>query len=110
MPNLVTFEQIFHIFLGRLGMQVDYAKTDLVVTARNTRTRVHVLHNNIYFFHDISCFISTVNSVIDQYNCHEDMPSFGEGGCDRLKALKGALFSFDLTNSSTNSGLWLFKP
>ena len=32
------------------------------------------------------------NSVIHQYICHEDMPSFGEGGCDRLKALKGALF------------------
>ena len=30
--------------------------------------------------------------------------------CDRLKALKGALFSFDLTNSSANSSLWLFKP
>ena len=26
MPNLVTFEQLFDIFLGRLGMQVDYAK------------------------------------------------------------------------------------
>ena len=32
------------------------------------------------------------NSVIHQHICHEDMPSFGEGGCDRLKALKGALF------------------
>ena len=42
MPILVTFEQLFRIFLGRLGMQVDFAKTDLVVTARNTRTRVHV--------------------------------------------------------------------
>ena len=42
MPNLVTFEQLFHIFLGRLGMQVVYAKTNLVVTARNMRTRVHV--------------------------------------------------------------------
>ena len=42
MPNLVTFEQLFHIFLGRLEMQVDFVKTDLVVTAQNTRTRVHV--------------------------------------------------------------------
>ena len=42
MPNLVTLKQLFHIFLGRLGMQVDFAKTDLVVTARNTRTCVHV--------------------------------------------------------------------
>ena len=33
MPNLVTFEQLFHIFLEHLGMQVDYVKTDLVVTA-----------------------------------------------------------------------------
>ena len=32
------------------------------------------------------------NSVIHQYICHEDMPSLGEGGCDKLKALKGALF------------------
>ena len=36
--------------------------------------------------------MSTVGSVLHQYNCHEDMSSFGEGGCDRLKALKGALF------------------
>ena len=36
------------------------------------------------------------NSVIHQYICHEDMPSFGEGGCDRLKALKGALFCLTL--------------
>ena len=42
MPNLVTFEQLFHIFLGHLGMQVDYAKTDLIVTAQNTRMCVHV--------------------------------------------------------------------
>ena len=42
MPNLVTFEQLFCIFLGRLGMQVAFAKTDLVVTARNMHTRVHV--------------------------------------------------------------------
>ena len=42
MPNLVTFEQLFRIFLGRLGMQVNYAKTNLFVTVRNTRTRVHV--------------------------------------------------------------------
>ena len=42
MPNLVIFEQLFHIFMGRLEMQVDYMKTDLVVTARNMRTRVHV--------------------------------------------------------------------
>ena len=42
MPNLVTFEPLFRIFLGRLGMQVDYVKTDLVVTTRNERTRVHV--------------------------------------------------------------------
>ena len=42
MPNLVTFEQLFRIFPGLLGMQVNYAKTDLVVTVRNTRTHVHV--------------------------------------------------------------------
>ena len=42
MPNLVTFEQLFHIFLERLGMQVNYAKTDLVVTVQNTRVCVHV--------------------------------------------------------------------
>ena len=54
MPNLVTFEQLFHIFLGHLGMQVDFAKTNLVVTARNKRTRVHVSNNDIYFFHNIS--------------------------------------------------------
>ena len=53
MPNLVTFEQLFHIFLGHLGMQVDYAKTDLVVTERNTRMRVHVQKDVIYFFVDI---------------------------------------------------------
>ena len=29
--------------------------------------------------------------------------------CDRLKALKGALFRLDLTNSLTNLGSWLFK-
>ena len=33
MPNLVTFEQLFRIFLGRLGMQVDFAKTNLILTA-----------------------------------------------------------------------------
>ena len=42
------------------------------------------------------------DSVIHQYNCHEDMPSFGEGGCDRLNALKGALFRLTLlTHSQT---------
>ena len=56
------------------------------------RTRIHVLNNDISSFHDISCFITIIDSVIHQYICHEDMPSFGEGGCDRLKALKGALF------------------
>ena len=32
--------------------------------------------------------------------------------CDRLKVegSEGGPFLFDLTNSSTNSGLWLFKP
>ena len=73
-------------------MHVDHAKNNLVITARNTRTRVHVQNNDIYFFHDIQWFISTADSVIHQYSCHEDMPSFGEGGSDRLKALKGALF------------------
>ena len=58
MPNLVTFEQLFDIFLGRLGMQVNNVKTDLVATVRNTRS---------YLFHNISCFIPTVNSVIHQY-------------------------------------------
>ena len=42
MPNLVTFEQLFHILLGHLGMQIDYVKTDLIVTAQNMRMHVHV--------------------------------------------------------------------
>ena len=37
------------------------------------------------------------------------MPGIGEGGCDRLKALEGALFCLDLTNSLTNSGSWAFQ-
>ena len=49
MLNLVSFEQLFHIFLGHLEMQVDYAKTDLVVTVRNTRMHVHVQKDVIYF-------------------------------------------------------------
>ena len=53
MPNLVTFEQLFHIFLGHLEMQVDYAKTDLIITVRNTRTCVHVQKDMINFFIDI---------------------------------------------------------
>ena len=53
MLNLVTFEQLFHIFLGHLEMQVDYAKTDLTVNVRNTRTRVHVQKDVIYFSIDI---------------------------------------------------------
>ena len=68
MPNLVTFEQLFHIFLGCIGMQVDYAKTDLIVTARNTRTRVHVyttLFISFMIFNDlfrllIVLFINTI--------------------------------------------------
>ena len=53
MLNLVTFEQLFHIFLGHLEMQVDYAKTDLVVTVRNMRTRVLVQKDVIYFSIDM---------------------------------------------------------
>ena len=53
MPNLVTFKQLFHIFLRHLDMQVNYAKTDLVVTVQNTRTCVHVQKDVINFFIDI---------------------------------------------------------
>ena len=53
MLNLVTFEQLFHIFLGHLEMQVDYVKTDLVITVRNTHMRVHVQKDVIYFSIDI---------------------------------------------------------
>ena len=53
MLNLVTFEQLFHIFLGHLGMQVDYVKIDLVVTVQNMHTCVHVQKDVIYFSIDI---------------------------------------------------------
>ena len=80
-------------------MQADYAKTNLVVTVRNTHTRIHVQKDINYFSIEIGYFISLVDSVIHQYipfDCHEDMPSLGEGGCDRLKASEGALFHLTL--------------
>ena len=67
MLNLATFEQLFHSFLGCLEMQVNYMKTDLVVAARNTRTRIHVQKDVICFSTDISYFILIIDSVIHQY-------------------------------------------
>ena len=67
MLNLVTFEQLFHIFLRHLEMQADYVKTDLIVTVQNMRTRVYVQKDVNYFSIEIGYFISLVDSVIHQY-------------------------------------------
>ena len=66
MLNLVTFDQLFHIFLENLEMQVDYMKTNRVVTIGNMHTHVHVQKDVIYFSIDILMFYLIVHSVIHQ--------------------------------------------
>ena len=58
MFNLVTFEQLFHIFSGHLEMQVDYAK---YAYARTCTKGCHLS------FHQYFIFYWIVDGVIHRY-------------------------------------------